>query len=51
MLDLELLAGTYATAQSENQSFVGRLSRKDACVKIDVSDGGELLFSGMKAQR
>ena len=51
MLDLESLAGTYATAQSENQSFVGRLSRKDACVKIDVSDGGELLFLGIKMRQ
>jgi hypothetical protein len=51
MLDLEVLAGTYATARSEDQSFVGRLSRKDACVKIEVSDGGELLFSGMKLRQ
>ncbi|MBO5355469.1 MAG: beta-lactamase family protein [Clostridia bacterium] len=46
MLDLETLAGTYATAQGEGNSFVGRFMRKNACVQAEVTDGGELLFLG-----
>ena len=46
MLDLETLAGVYSTAHGEGNSFVGRLARKDACIELEVTDGGELLFSG-----
>ena len=47
MLDLEAFEGVYATAASDSSSFVGRLARKDACVRADVNDSGELLFLGM----
>jgi CubicO group peptidase (beta-lactamase class C family) len=47
MLDLEILEGVYATAESDSGSFVGRLARKDACAEAQVSDGGDLLFLGM----
>ena len=46
MLDLETLEGTYATAESDTDSFVGRFARKDACVEVAATEGGELLFLG-----
>lgn len=47
MLDVETLEGVYATAKSDSSSFVGRLARKDVCLKAEATEGGDLLFLGM----
>lgn len=51
MLELETLEGVYVTAESESDSFVGRMLRKENGMEAVAAEDGTLGFLGMRLKQ